>query len=369
MPELAVIIPTLNEAANVPALLERLEKVLAGIDWEVIFVDDDSPDGTADLVRRISHEKPRVRVLQRIGRRGLSSACMEGMMASAAPYTAVMDADLQHDETLLPLMFETIQREQVDLVVASRNVEGGSKGEWVWYRRWLSEAGRALSHAVCRIRLTDPMSGFFLVERAFLHSAIRNMSGVSFKILVDLLSSSPRPARLVELPYTFRPRLHGESKLDASNLLEYAYLLADKYFGDYVPFRFVLFALMGLLGLLLHLSVLALLYGGGRASFAEAQAAATWLAMTLNFLTNNLVTYRDLRLKGWRILQGLLTFYGACTLGALINVGLAQICYQRGLPWFLAGAIGIIISSVWNYWMTSLLTWRTRRRIRLPADN
>ncbi len=121
MPELAVIIPTLNEAANVPALLERLEKVLDGIDWEVIFVDDDSPDGTADLVRRVSQEKPRVRVLQRIGRRGLSSACMEGMMASAAPYAAVMDADLQHDEALLPRMLETIRREKVDVVVASRH--------------------------------------------------------------------------------------------------------------------------------------------------------------------------------------------------------------------------------------------------------
>lgn len=364
MPELAVIIPTLNEAANVPALLERLEKVLAQVEWEVIFVDDDSPDGTADLVRRISHENPRVRVLQRIGRRGLSSACMEGMMASAAPYAAVMDADLQHDETLLPRMLETIRRERVDLVVASRNIEGGSKGEWVWYRRWLSEAGRALSRAVCRCPVSDPMSGFFLVEREFLHSAIRRMSGVSFKILVDLLSSSPRPARLLELPYTFRPRLHGESKLDASNLVEYAYLLADKYFGDYVPFRFVLFATMGLLGLVFHLLALWVLYSGGLTSFATAQAIATWLAMTLNFLTNNFVTYRDLRLKGWRILQGLLTFYGACTLGALINIGLAQICYQLGLKWYAAGAIGVIISSVWNYGMTSVLTWRTIQRKR-----
>lgn len=364
MPELCVIIPTLNEAANVPALLERLEKVLDGIDWEVIFVDDDSPDGTADLVRRVSQEKPRVRVLQRIGRRGLSSACMEGMMASAAPYAAVMDADLQHDEALLPRMLETIRREKVDVVVASRNVSGGSKGEWVWYRRWLSDAGRALSLAVCRCPITDPMSGFFLVERQFLHAAIRRMSGVSFKILVDMLSSSPRPARLAELPYTFRPRLHGESKLDAGNLLEYAYLLADKYFGEYIPFRFVLFASMGLLGLVMHLLILWVLYNGGYTSFAKAQMIATWIAMTLNFLTNNFVTYRDLRLKGWGILRGLLTFYGACTLGALINVAIAQICYQQGLAWFLAGAIGIVLSSVWNYGMTSVLTWRTMQHKR-----
>jgi len=362
MPELTVVIPTLNESGNIRPLLDKLEKVLAGVDWEVIFVDDDSSDGTADLVRRISQQQPNVRVLQRIGRRGLSSACMEGMLASSAPYLAVMDADLQHDESLLPAMLAAIKQEKVDVVVASRNIEGGSKGNWVWYRRWLSDAGRALSAAVCRCPISDPMSGFFLVEQKFLHAAVRQMSGVSFKILVDLLSSSPRPATLREIPFTFRARLHGESKLDTSNLLEYLFLLADKYFGNYIPVRFVLFALMGLIGLVFHLAILWLLYNNRGIAFAQAQAIATWLAMTLNFLTNNFVTYRDLRLKGWGILRGLLSFYVACTLGALINVGLAELYYQRGMPWYLAGAFGIVIGSVWNYGVTSVLTWRTKRR-------
>lgn len=369
MPELTLVIPTLNEQGNIRPLLERLGKVLHSIDWEVIFVDDDSTDGTADHIRRISQLQPNVRVLQRIGRRGLSSACMEGMLASSAPYLAVMDADLQHDESLLPTMLDTIKGGNLDLVVASRNVAGGSKGNWVWYRRWLSEAGRALSAAVCRCPISDPMSGFFLVKRHFLESAIRQMSGVSFKILVDLLSSSPRPARLREIPFTFRSRLHGESKLDTSNLLEYLFLLADKLFGPYIPVRFVLFALMGLIGLVFHLSILWLLYTSYGVPFAEAQAAATWLAMTLNFLTNNFVTYRDRQLKGWGILKGLVTFYLACTLGALINIGLAELYHQRGLPWHLAGAFGIVIGSVWNYGVTSVLTWRTMRLKRLPSTS
>ncbi|MBL8175179.1 MAG: glycosyltransferase family 2 protein [Bryobacterales bacterium] len=364
MPELTVVIPTLNESENISELLDRLGKVLAGVEWEAIFVDDDSTDNTADVVRRISQSNPRVRVLHRIGRRGLSSACMEGMMASSAPYLAVMDADLQHDESLLPRMLDTIREQKLDLVVASRNIEGGSKGDWTWYRRWLSDAGRALSAAVCRSPISDPMSGFFLVERQFLQSAIRNMSGVSFKILVDLLSSSQRPARLRELPYTFRPRLRGESKLDTVTLLEYAYLLADKLVGDFIPFRFVLFALMGLLGLVLHLLILWVLYEQKGVAFATAQGIATWLAMTLNFLTNNAITYRDLRLKGRAILRGLLTFYLACTFGALINIGLAEFSYRRGFPWYLAGAVGIVISSVWNYGMTSVLTWRMQQRRR-----
>jgi dolichol-phosphate mannosyltransferase len=263
-------------------------------------------------------------------------------------------------------MLDAIKRDNLDLVVASRNVEGGSKGDWVWYRRWLSDAGRALSSAVCRCSISDPMSGFFLVERNFLEASIRQMSGVSFKILVDLLSSAPRPAQLREIPFTFRSRLHGESKLDTSNLLEYLFLLADKFFGPYIPVRFVLFALMGLIGLVFHLSLLWLLHTNNGVPFAEAQAIATWLAMTLNFLTNNFVTYRDLRLKGWGILKGLATFYVACTLGALINIGLAELYHQRGLPWHLAGAFGIVIGSVWNYGVTSVLTWRTMRRKRPP---
>lgn len=362
MPELTVVIPTLNESRNIDPLLERLEKVLTGVDWEVIFVDDDSKDATAGLIREISLRKPYVRVIQRIGRRGLSSACMEGMMASAAPYLAVMDADLQHDESLIPVMLNQARTGKFDVIVASRNIEGGSKGNWVWYRRWLSDAGRTLSVHVCRCSITDPMSGFFLVTQDYLHSAIRKMSGVSFKILVDLLSSASRPARLAELPYTFRARLYGESKLDTSNLLEYLFLLADKYFGNYLPVRFVLFALMGLVGLLFHLTILWLLYNQQGVPFATAQAVATWLAMTLNFLTNNFVTYRDLRLKGWGLLKGLLTFYAACTLGAIINVGLSELYYRKGLPWYLAGSIGTVISAVWNYGMTSVLTWRTMKR-------
>ena len=225
---LSVIVPTLNEAENVEVLVARLEAVLGEIDWEVIFVDDDSEDGTADLVRRISVDKPYVRVVQRLGRRGLSSACIEGMMASSAPYLAVMDGDLQHNEGILPRMLEKLRSENLDLVVGSRNVEDGNMGALTGHRRLLSDFGRFLSRMICRCEIQDPMSGFFVLDRRFLDDSVRRTSATGFKILVDLISSASRPVRLAEVPYRFGKREHGESKLESTVLVDYLFLIADK---------------------------------------------------------------------------------------------------------------------------------------------
>ena len=362
MPELCVVIPTLNEAGNIEPLLARLETALAGRDWEMIVVDDDSVDGTAELVRHLSQAHPRVRVLQRIGRRGLSSACVEGMMASAAPVIAVMDGDLQHNPSILPAMLDKLRRENLDMVVGSRKVGGGSMGDLAWHRRLLSDAGRGMSRLVCRCKISDPMSGFFVVTRGFLEGTVRRMSAVRFKILVDLISSSPRPPRLAEIPYRFGERHRGESKLESTVLLDYAYLIADKLVGRYVPFRFLLFVCAGLGGLVLHLSVLWTLLEHQQLSFLEAQATAAVAAMTLNFLLNNWMTFRDRRRKGWGLLASLGGFYLACSVGALTNLALALFLYERNVPWYLAGTLGTTVGSVWNFSVTSVLVWRENRR-------
>src|SRR5581483_2042647 len=239
MIELAVVIPTFNERENVVPLLELLAAALDGISYEVIFVDDDSPDSTASLVRDIAVSNSLVRVLQRINRRGLASACVEGMLASSAPYIAVMDADLQHDERILPEMLREIKAQDVDVVVGSRNVEGGSMGEFSQTRVRLSMLGRRFSQAVCRCPIQDPMSGFFLLKRTFLMQVVHRVSGIGFKILVDLLASSNPPARVKEVPYTFRQRVRGESKLDILVGIEYLQLLLDKAIGDFIPPSFI----------------------------------------------------------------------------------------------------------------------------------
>jgi len=363
--ELAVVVPTYNERENALELIARLERVLAGIEYEIVFVDDDSPDATADTVRSVARSNPRVRVLQRVGRKGLSSACIEGMMSTPAPYVAVIDADLQHDESLLPAMLATMKRDAVDLVIGTRHGEGGSTAGLRSWRLPLSNLGKRLSRVVTRgVTLSDPMSGFFLADARFIHEVVRSLSGSGFKILLDLIASSRRPVRIAELPYHFRPRIHGESKLDVLVGIEYVELLIDKAVGDFIPPRFVLFGLVGGSGVILHLAVLyaALTWGG--LSFAAAQLVATLVGMTSNFFLNNALTWRDHRLKGAAAFAGLLKFYAACAIGAFVNLQVATFARQHGARWYVAGFAGLVIGSVWNFAVTAATTWKRRRRVR-----
>jgi dolichol-phosphate mannosyltransferase len=372
--ELAVVVPTFNERDNVVPFLQALAAALGQIPYEVIFVDDDSPDGTADMVREIALRDPRVRVLHRINRRGLASACVEGMLASSAPYIAVMDADLQHDEAILPQMLDRLKTRNLDVVVGSRNIAGGSMGEFARSRVRLSMLGRRFSQSVCRCEINDPMSGFFVLSRSFLMEVVHGVSGIGFKILVDLLASCHRPVRLEEMAYRFRTRQHGESKLDILVAVEYLQLLLDKFVGDYVSASFVIFGLVGATGVVLYLAVLWLQLSWLGVSFRDAQVVATLAAMTTNFLLNNAITYRDRRLRGWNILRGLILFYIACSFGVLINLKTAEFARATGFPWYAAGLLGLILSSVWNYGVTRIFTWRairkvhaTRRAGRAPA--
>lgn len=361
--DLAVVVPALNERDNVRELVRRLDEALAGIAWEVVFVDDSSPDGTAEAVRALAREDARVRCVQRFGRRGLSSACIEGVLATAAPYCAVMDADLQHDERLLPEMLRTLERDGIDLVIGSRYVEGGGTGEWSGGRLAGSRAASWLARAVLRTDVRDPLSGFFMLRREVLHAALPRLSGIGFKILLDLLTSSPGTLRTRELPYQFRPRFAGETKLDTLVAWEYLMLLADKLVGRVVPVRFVLFSLIGGLGVATHMATLAVLFRGYGVSFAVGQAVATYAAMTGNFLLNNWFTYRDRRLRGWRLAWGWASFAVVCSVGALANVGIASYVYNyRYVGWVPAALAGVLISSVWNYAASALFTWGTPRR-------
>ena len=330
MTELSIILPTFNERGNVEPILERINQALGDTSYEVIFVDDDSRDGTADLVRSIALRDPRVRIIHRVNRRGLSSACLEGMMSSSSPYLAVMDADLQHDEQILPQMLQRLKDENLDIVVGSRNIEGGSMGDFDKSRVTLSMLGRGLSEKICRCKIHDPMSGFFLLRRPFLLEVVHRTSGLGFKILVDLLASSPRPVRIAEVPYHFRNRQHGESKLDFMVGIEYLQLLIDKLIGGLIPSSFILFSMVGAVGVLIHLSISGLLLSAFGRTFLAAQTISTVVAMTANFLLNNAITYRDRKFKGWGILRGLLSFYVACSVGVYINLRLADSAIAAG---------------------------------------
>jgi len=363
-PDLTIVIPTLNERENIAPLLQRIDAALAGTRWEIIFVDDDSGDGTPEAVRAIGRVDPRVRCLHRIGRRGLSTACIEGILASAAPYVAVMDADLQHDETLLPRMLGTLRNEPYDLVVGSRYAAGGGIGEWNGTRAQISGLATRLSRLICKTQIADPMSGFFMLKREVFEGAVRKLSGQGFKILLDLLASAQTPPRLKELPYEFRLRQFGESKLDTMVAWEFGMLLADKLVGHIVPVRFALFAFIGCTGVVVDLIVLWAGLNIAHISFLAAQTAATVVAMTSNFFLNNLFTYRDRRLKGLGLVRGLTSFYVISAVGAAANIMLATNVYEghsgvAGIAW-LASVAGVLVGSVWNYAVSSIFTWKRR---------
>ncbi|MBW8725460.1 MAG: glycosyltransferase family 2 protein [Inquilinus limosus] len=365
--ELAVVVPTLNEVGNVGRLVELLDAALAGIAWEVIFVDDDSTDGTAEAVYRIAESRDNVRCLKRIGRRGLSSASVEGMMATGAPYLAVMDADLQHDETLLPKMLARLKADKLDIVVASRFLPGSDLGTFSEKRERLSGLGIRLARMVVPKELTDPLSGFFMLRRPLIEEVADRLNGQGFKILLDIFASAGRPLRFAELPFVFRSRLSGESKLDFAVSLEFLMLIFDKVLGGTIPARFILFVMVGLSGVAVQLALVGLFLHGFNWDFYWAQAVAIVAAMTSNFALNNRITYRDKQLRGRDFLRGLLSFYAACAIGAVISLQVAEFLFEQHLPWALASFLGAALSSVWNFGVTSTFTWSKRGRARTQA--
>jgi dolichol-phosphate mannosyltransferase len=302
-----------------------------------------------------------VRCMQRIGRRGLASACVEGVLSSAAPYIAVMDADLQHDESMLPAMFDMLRNEPIDIVIGSRFAGGSDFGSMGERRVRISRLGNRLARLVVKAELTDPMSGFFMLKRSLFDRVVRRLSAQGYKILVDIFASSPTPLAFSELAFTFRKRLHGESKLDTLVAFEYLELIVDKLIGHIVPVRFVVFSAIGGLGLVVHLAVLAFslkLLGLG---FPTSQGLATITAMTCNFGLNNILTYRDRQLRGWKLFCGLLSFYAVCSIGAVANVGIAFYVFRSDQSWWLAGVAGAVVGAVWNYAISSVFTWRVKQ--------
>jgi dolichol-phosphate mannosyltransferase len=359
-PQLSVVVPTFNERDNVTTLYRRLETALTGIAWEVVFVDDNSPDGTWDVVRGLARQDSRVRCIRRIGRRGLSGACIEGILASSAPCAAVIDADLQHDETQLPKMLALLQTDTIDLVVGSRYIEGGSADSFNKQRAGASQLATEVAKRVLRVEIADPMSGFFMIRRDRFEQLAPQLSTQGFKILLDIVATAQGELRIQEIPYRFGSRLHGESKLDSMVALDFLGLVLAKLTHDVVSLRFLLFAMVGSLGVFVHFATLYIVLKGFGQPFAVAQGCGALLAMTSNFVLNNFLTYRDQRLKGFAILRGLVLFYIVCGVGLAANVGVAFSVYAQEPIWWLAGAAGALMGVVWNYAMSGLFVWRKR---------
>ncbi|CDO35369.1 MULTISPECIES: glycosyltransferase [Novosphingobium] len=369
--ELAIVLPTFNERGNVAGMVDRLDAALKGVVWEAIFVDDNSPDGTSDEARRLSLKDPRVRCIQRIGRRGLASAAIEGMCSTAAPVVAVMDADHQHDPELLPQMLKAVQSGEYDLAYASRFAEGASTEAWGRPDRVkASGIANRIANKVTGVELTDPMSGYFMLRTQTLRADAHRLSGVGFKILLDILATVDRPLRVKEFPLHFAARAEGESKLDQTVVFEFLIGLYDKWLGRIIPTRFALFGTVGAMGVVVQLAALWMMlhvvfrerfvYGNWSesATFNVANTIAAVVAMTFNFVLNNELTYSDKRLRGFvPLMRGWAQFGVTCSLGLLTNIGSAAMLKTMGFHDVVAVVTGIILGSVWNFALSSKFVW------------
>ena len=357
--DFAIVIPTLNERANIEPLLAGIGGMLDGLNWEVVFVDDGSTDGTPELIERIAAMRGDVRLIRRFSRRGLSSAVVEGMLSTVAPVVAAMDADLQHDETILPKLYAAV-RDGAGVAIGTRYGGTGSTGDWAPSRVKASNFATRLAQMATGVEVSDPMSGFFAARRDLVIEAAPHLWDGGFKILLDLLASLPSPPRVVEIPFTFRSRRHGESKLDAAVMVDFVLLLLEKQVGRFVPARLLMFLAIGAVGLIVQLLVLDLLLTVPEFSFDVAQIVAVIAAIGFNYVLNNALTYRDRRLKGVAWLVGLASFYLVCGIGAVANVGIGALIYRSQPIWWLAAAAGATVAAGWNFAASSFLTWHKR---------
>jgi dolichol-phosphate mannosyltransferase len=359
-PELSIVVPTFNERDNVPRLIDMLRAALPDIAWELIIVDDNSPDGTSEAAKAIAATDSRIRCIRRVGRRGLAGACLEGILSSQARYVAVMDGDLQHDETLLLPMLALLRRDTANMVVATRYSGGGSAAALSSHRAWGSRLATTLAHRLLKLELTDPMSGFFMLSRELVEKIAPRLSTQGFKILLDIVVTAGDGLRIAELPFTFRQRLYGESKLDAGVALEYVGLLLAKATDDRVSLRFALFCLVGAIGIGVHFVTLILGYDLLGLQFVWAQTLAMMVAIASNFVINNALTYRDRRLHGLTFFNGLLRFYLVSLVGLVSNIGVSDWLFVSAQKWWVAGLAGAVIGVVWNYVVASQFVWRSR---------
>ena len=358
MVDYAVIVPTLNEKDNIIPTVERLESVLSGMNWEVIFVDDDSTDGTWQQILKLAAQKPHVRMIRRVNRRGLSSACVEGMLATSAQYIAVMDADLQHDAAILPQMFATLVNNEATVTVGSRYCDNGGVGEWDKTRAKMSQLATVLASKILLTPCSDPMSGFFALNRGIIDEIASDISLSGFKILFDILTTKGIPLKVKEIPYVFCTRIHGTTKLSVSTLIDFAWLLLKKISFRLPITNFLMFCLVGLTGVAVHFCTLYTMYKLFQYPFFLSQSIAIFFAMTSNYIINNRLTFFSNQLRGKAFIKGYFLFCLACTFGAIVNIAISEMLFGLSLPWFYAAGAGIVAGSVVNYIISKTMVWK-----------
>jgi dolichol-phosphate mannosyltransferase len=362
-PEISIVIPVYNERENIELLVKQLHTALADRHWEALFVDDDSPDGSADEIRRISLSDPRIRLILRVEDAGLAKACIQGMLSAKAELLCVMDGDGQHDPVYIPELIKALQSTKSDLASAARDLsDATNEAALGGTRRRLSEMGNALIRKVTGRQTNDPLTGFFVIRRQAFLSVVRQLSNSGFKLLFDILASN-HALRHVEIPFHFKERHAGDSKLDGHVLWQFLSLVIEKLCRGWIPARVISFLAVGSLGLIVHMTVLYVALGLG-AAFQFAQGLAALTAMTFNFGLNNVLTFRERRFHGLRLIAGWLGYFMICSVSLFANVVLAAWAFQRLDGMVLPAALaGITVDVAWKFIVSDRVLWRRKKRL------
>lgn len=371
---LSLIIPTYNEGQNLGTLITALVAILDPVlpnDYELIVVDDDSPDLTWQHGLAIGEHVPQLRVMRRQGERGLSSAVIRGWQVAQGQVLGVIDADLQHPPEVLQGLLEAIQS-GADLAVASRHVEGGGVSEWSLARRILSRGAQTLGLLILPGvvgRVSDPMSGFFMVRRQAIAGPLLNPKG--YKILLEVLGRGTIDT-ITEVGYVFQERQEGSSKVTWRQYLDYIHHLLRLRAGGRLSHwhrrfpwrRFVRFGLVGLSGVVVDMAILYLLHTALGFPLTRSKIVAAEIAILNNFIWNDLWTFADvsLRQRGWSARgKRFLKFNLICLAGLVLNVLVLNLVYNLifGQRWaYLANLIAIGLVTIWNFWLNLKLSWR-----------
>ena len=359
----SIVLPTYNERGNIEPLLQQLLPLQEHVDLELLVVDDDSTDGTAELVRQLARQEPRLRLIRRVGRSGLASAIKEGLLDATGDLAVVMDSDGQHEPASVLQAIKALQQGELDLVVGSRfHPEAqihGLSGRRETGSTWANASAR-FSLARRYRDLSDYMSGFFALRLEPLLPLIRAVDVNGFKFVYELLAVSRGRLRVAEVPLQFQARSYGSSKLDLAIFWDFLISILHSLCLRLLPRRAISFALVGASGVLVQLLVTQLLMGLAGLDFGRALPVAVVAAASSNYLINNALTFRFQRLQGLALLQGLLKFLLVASLPVLANVGLASAFYSFvARDTFWAQLAGILVVFVWNYAASSRFVWNT----------
>ena len=361
-PSLSIVIPTYNEKDNISKILEKLKDALKGINHEIIFVDDNSPDETSREIKFFMRKSSNIRLVHRIGRRGLSGAVIEGFFAANSDLVAVMDCDLQHDETKLSDMMDLFSKStSLDIVIATRFTDEGEISDIAFskIRKLGSKITTFLVKKLLNIKSSDPLSGFFMAKKETFLRSTDKLQTQGFKILADFLATEGKNIEIKELGYKFKNRITGESKMSFQTALELMGLILSQIFQGRVSIRFILFCMVGLSGIFVQL----LITGASMFfinQFPTSQTLGIIAAMTSNYFLNNSITFKERKLQSFELIRGLFSFYLICSLGAFTNFAIASYIFDFSSNWLISSFIGAVFGAIWNFTLTSIFTWKSK---------